>query len=69
MRDMILILSGFCAGVCVAGFRALVILERGRMYCLWFVVGVMTGWFSMGVVAVFKSEGFIPWRRRRRNGL
>ncbi len=30
MRDMILILSGFCAGVCVAGFRALVIWERGR---------------------------------------
>lgn len=39
------------------------------MSVVWFVVGVMTGWFSMGVVAVFKSEGFIPWRRRRRNGL
>jgi hypothetical protein len=30
---------------------------------VWFVAGLMTGWFSMGVVAVFKSEGFIPWRR------
>ena len=30
MRDMILILSGFCAGVCVVGVRVLVILERAR---------------------------------------
>lgn len=30
MRDVILIMAGFCAGVCVAGFRALVILERVR---------------------------------------
>jgi hypothetical protein len=27
---MILILSGFCAGVCVAGVMVLVILERGE---------------------------------------
>ena len=30
MRDVILILSGFCAGVCVVGVRVLVILERAR---------------------------------------
>jgi len=30
MRDVILILSGFCAGVCVVGVRVLVILERVR---------------------------------------
>lgn len=28
MRDVILILSGFCAGVCVAGVRVLVLMER-----------------------------------------
>ena len=30
MRDVILILSGFCAGVCVVGVRALVLMERGE---------------------------------------
>lgn len=30
MRDVILILSGFCAGVCVVGVRALVLMERAR---------------------------------------
>lgn len=31
MRDMILIFSGFCAGVCVVGVRALVLMERGEV--------------------------------------
>ena len=39
------------------------------MPVVWFIAGVFAGWFTLGVVAVFKSEGFIPWRRRRRNGL
>lgn len=30
MRDMILILSGFCAGVCVVGVWVLVLMERGE---------------------------------------
>jgi len=30
MRDLILIMAGFCAGVCVAGVRALVLMERGE---------------------------------------
>ena len=30
MRDMILIMAGFCAGVCVVGVRVLVILEMVR---------------------------------------
>jgi len=30
MRDLVLVLSGFCAGVCVVGVRVLVILERVR---------------------------------------
>lgn len=28
MRDLILIFFSFCAGVCVAGVRALVLMER-----------------------------------------
>lgn len=33
------------------------------MSVVWFVVGMMTGWFSMGVVVVVKRDGYV-WGRR-----
>ena len=30
MRDIVLLLAGFCAGVCVVGVRVLVLMERGE---------------------------------------
>ena len=33
------------------------------MYCLWFVVGVMTGVCVVGVVVVVKRDGYV-WGRR-----
>ncbi len=28
------------------------------MHVVWFVVGVMAGWFSMGMVVVVKRDGY-----------
>jgi hypothetical protein len=33
------------------------------MYCLWFVVGMMTGVFVVGVAVVVKRDGY-TWRGR-----